>query len=478
MCIRFNIPLNSHVCLLTKMLNDKTLELTLYYFYVTSTCIRKICRRFNHPLSKPYFTALTSITNVTFTPKFTKTQVVFEKKMDMAALKWIEHTLTPEKLAEFPVLAAKAKAIKMDDNLKDFQLYTAKTCQEYHNFLCHLLRSFSTCLLFLNRYAKNTLKSRTGSGTAAINATVRSTTLYALALQDIVTSPAFMQHIRNIEVPLKQALIPFRSRKVQVETEDDQDFDELRAIQPLHTLPEVYERWMKLVLTHYDAAKILFNYVASPGFQGNVVEMKILDTPMDNKATMTLPWRELFPSEEPTKYIPASSSPDEPSNGDICKFLQDGVKINFERNKSTILNLKARFQQLHSSNPPNPHHIDKLVTAFSNSCVELSAWSAASQDITQLLEEMKGSEAVIDKLCQSIERIFDALLTSISFFEYLKAMKFTGRDHCEVSLAGLLAFSLTDCKDLDPSIEDIVQKLKVSCGTSWLQQILNCCAGL
>jgi hypothetical protein len=482
MCIRFNIPLSSHVWVSTKLLNDKTaaIEMPSYYCYVTSTCIRKICRRFNHSLSKPYINSLILLDNVIFklTPKLTKTREEEDegRELDRTALNWITNALTPEDQVKFPEFMKKIEA--KDD--MDFKLYCAKTCQEYHKILCHLLLSFNDCLLAVNGFTD----SKPGD---TIKDQVQSAALYALALQAMIASPAFLQHLQNVQVPLHRLFLSEATTKTEGTTETegpeivDQDYDDLMAVQPnalrddrMLALPEAYDKWLRLMLTHYDAAKILYRYVKGERFEGNVVKMDILDTPLADNAMLSS-WSDLFSSrsssgsdsKEPTSYIPDSA--DEPTNDEIYTFLEKAVKINFYKNKGIIVNIRNSFRRLVRTKFKDIKDFDSLSKGVGTSKVDLEAWNVASPDIIRYLTEIKARSAndeEISDLCQDIERIFKAVLGSLSFFEYLKNMTFNGRDHCEVSLACLLAASRTNCINLDPSINAIFQDLEVGCETS------------
>lgn len=468
------------------MLNDKNLEMSSYYYYITFACILKIHRRFHHPLSMPFFDALTTIKKVTFSDELISQNMdkAKESRLDRAVLKWVLDALALEEQAAFPVLVKMA----VDDSEKNekFKLYCTNTCQEFHNFLCHLLTSFSGCLIAIDKHAKKNQQLTYNRATEEIRHEVTSTVMYALALQDMVASPAFSQHLKNIHLPLKSLLSDMMEARKTGDLLEVQDYDELRAVQPnalrdhrVLALPEAYEEWLKLVLTHYEAANILFKYVTSKNSASGrrAIEMQILDTPL--VSPLMLPGLQLFSSgssgsQGPTTYyIPdIQDSPEEPSNAQILIFLESGVKMDIPRTTGKIIEYRKRFlrfdfkaqsdagiDKLHKS-------IDKLIQTLSNSKTDWQAWNSASKEITDLLEDMKMPKALIERLRNSVDKIFEALLTSLSFFAYLQAMIFNGCDHCEVSLAGLLAFSLTGYGNLDASIKNIVQSLVVSCRTS------------
>jgi hypothetical protein len=195
-----------------------------------------------------YFESLKSVGNISFNKHAIQEPSNAQKDNDGQFL--IDFVLKCHEnnrgLASIPNLVDQARRAR---NQQDFEIYSEKTCVEFHRLFIELLGRFHMSLQALS--SSQNQKLDLGALSAAIT--------YGHVLQGLAKGSALQLHLMNIE-PLLQRKHPDNQAPALHEEEKDEDLEAVRpsAVQGgSKSLWESYWDWFRLVMVHFQAVDIL-----------------------------------------------------------------------------------------------------------------------------------------------------------------------------------------------------------------------------
>jgi hypothetical protein len=481
--------MSSHLWILSKLIFPEKSQLdtpilnTLLKYTIT-TCHKKMNRRFNHDLSMRHFESLRNVKDFPFNlnPELQVDTDLDKISNDRAFVSgFVARTLrTPEMLTSLiPNIQLLCNNLPRES--EPFQLYTSETCMEFHNLLVELLDKFKLSCSSLSSLAKTRVEllkplpqnksslsphaknnEKLAENHEKFKNDVSQTVVLGHTLLRIARGSAFEMHLQNIatlledhrntEIPMPMPNPAVEQEEAEVENEDkefDKELDEvideellpiLSSITDLgHPVPlwNTYRDWMRLMVVHFDAAKILTTYAASQNSLPNrTISFKILVTPRVDHAF--LPWSELLTD---SRLFPAADASGKyTSNEEILHFLDNGLASvkaanTNEQHGQLIMKLWAD-----SESTKGRKQILKTLALLKDS----PAYTVSVNEIVGLLERWRGDQAnstlkkeISDKI-SSLKGRLTADKNSVDFPTDLELQRFIGTLHCEKCLSSIL----------------------------------------
>jgi hypothetical protein len=413
--------------------------------------------RLNQDLSKPYLQFLNDI-NLSSTksspsfPQFqTFTPVSSKTKHTGNDRKFFE--LLPNLLDDFdkdaPQLRQAASEVLADPHGNLIAAYNKDTYIEYHQVLCELLRRFIDSLESLQKFDNaGPMESE------SFNLYVGRVGLAGDALQRMVGGQIIEVHMKVITTALN------KSSRATLDTNQEPEWDEeLYRIGSALPMWEAYCEWLRLMVVHFDAVRILITHLSKASFPE--VTIKVITAPPPDNTL--LPWKELLQNE---RYFDNGITGSTSTN-DIITFLETWLDRQTPQRSSVHVNTVFEdFLKLHSEGTIK-EKVDEIIQDldFMGSCQ-----SPGSEDIVnylsstlQSLKDASGEPA--PKLISEISDAFRSLRDRALLFTMLKNPLFKGTLHCELTLA---CFIMPSEIPLAKGYEPIVDELSVSCIVSTL----------
>lgn len=411
--------------------------------YVISTCHRKISLRLKAGVSKSYIKSLVGIEDFKLNETLLLDNQPTRGEIDNDRQFLIDYVLGGLKMhaLKFPELVKQAELAR--DN-KNFQLYSAGTCIEFHLLFKDILQNFGTALRELG--TARPVKQAPMPASAQVNKLVHRIIAYEYALQRLAQGFGLKMHLQTIMDLLQQALANLGNEGTQTtQTEDDDWDDELNSVHP-STMSEGIEiplwrkflDWLKLIIAHFDAVDILIQYVTSPHFTHNGISIQFMTSPPTGPEL--LPWRRLFKDRNlfPIVTLPVRSQDgrvtarpkanSSASNEEILGFIEKALKT-----VSAAAEAAAAWRG--GNIPETIAHFKRIENS------NLPGWTRIATTnllrLRNIAQDAQGNDPVVDEY---ITADIALLCSSTQFFNCLDDGKsFKGAVHCEACLASLLA---------------------------------------
>jgi hypothetical protein len=416
--------------------------------YIIATCYPKILRRLESKLSTSYINSLTQLSDIQFGQFQYEPPSKAEIENDRLFLvNFLAPTAADSRIqTQIPSILEQAN---LAEKGKDFQLYTATTCMEFHALFCELLLRFLQNLQALRIFRGN--EDPPHDGCSEFKQRLFAVMYDGGALQKLAKGAALRMHLTNIEASLDQP----KANETSRETQDERDED-LEAVQPFAKsvgkpmpLWKSYRDWLRLMIVHFDAVDILVGFATSPQFHYKTISLQVVVPPTVNNEL--LPWRDLFAKPE---FFPTGNTQDPFSNNDILKFLESGVKAS-SPNYGKWAREARRFWVTREVDA-TIMNTDKLKKSA------LPGWPSCVEKLLANLKDWKSQEHPSEFLSREITNLIQSLCDSSTLFSSLaKGLKFLGTLHCEACLASLLQDFLKDIA-IDSKFEDILARMKVT----------------
>ncbi len=421
--------------------------------YLTGMASTKMARRLNNEaLSKPFLNCLKGLDTSRFPDVVCDTTDLDRERYNplLSALR-ITKTRT-----SIPNLREQAEAAS---NGTPFDVYTDKTKEEFHNILCEILHDYTTSMTELAKY----YDPKQSADLQDFRLRLYEAAISGNALLHLARSSAIEKHLQAIE----HLLGDFRRNKADDTrmVEEDEIDDDLRSVQPsaVHDgqvipLWESYLKWLRLMVSHFDATSILTQYIKHPDFQYNRITIKIITPPRVDKCLLT--WEQLLQS----KYFPEPQLTDV-STDTIIEFLKEWSDSEKEaqgggRSIDQILKtLKGPFD------PSTTIRLTEDLVALGS--VGSSGWKAYIKNMVELLTKHRISSTV-QEVIPDIIGMLETLRDNSLLFKMLRkaplgsGKNFTGAIHCEALLALLIILSRTKASGpIYEQYREILNELRV-----------------
>ena len=447
--------------------------------YVVVACFRKILYRVKHSISEPFLkflgdTAAKSASSTDPFPPFenislNKKSKEYRKlsrndiKFFDDILPFILHVLQENNTTlKFPRLeGALSNHAQSTDPI---EFYNEDTYIEYHLLLVELLRLFKESLVDLDNLENTQWHGK------RFTDTVWYVTATGDALQAMAGGNIIKIHMKLIAA----AHDGHRNAILDDEMDDDCQRDhELYEINNTFPISQAYCNWLKLMVVHFEAVRILITYMEN--FQLPKVTIKVLITPNPDNAQLS--WKELLGNE---KYF-QKERPGHPTATMIIGFiedLQDAQKLEVSGDSSianVIVELR-KFSDCLDSDLDAKGRIDvrnilKLMNRIASCLSSSSEFGLALKVIMKSLKGVSGIPDLAEKRLkiQDIIADLEALnlkrdAISLSMLNLnlkgLPSGSFKGLIHCELNLA---CFKMLDTsRDLPKDFKHIADELSVS----------------
>jgi hypothetical protein len=354
--------------------------------------------------------------------------------------------------------------------------YNEDTYIEYHLLLWEVLRLFRASLLHLESLDDNQWR---GDGFDNI---VSGIAIMGVALQTMAGGNIIRKHFKVITAGHGNiATMPDMPVNEEIQDDDCQRDHDLYRIIDTHPVSEACFKWLKLMIVHFDAVRILANYMNT--FKPPKVTIKVIITP--NPGYTQLSWKELLGDERYFEKEP----PGHPTAKKIIEFiedLQDAQKLKVDDPVGSTVS-DVMMAQLNKLLDREDTYLDtyldwnrdarsiyrSMTTMMSKRCLssENSPFQAPLDVILHDIKSLKGVSGTSEVKRQAIKKIIknfedlkeDVLSFLKSNFE-LKNLpsisSFKGSIHCELNLACLKM--LTNLPK-DSKYKHVVSELSVRC---------------
>lgn len=450
---------------------------TRIFAYVASVCHPKMIRRFENPtVSKPYLKAFDAVVNCVYN---TDNHIIRSASEQDREKEFLTNFILPtEGLLgiDIPAIVEQAELAAAG---KPFQLYSEKTCMEFHKLVYNILEALYGSLEVLRTSKDNNDNVPVVEGEnppATFKQARVAAALNGYALLKLTEIPALLEHLKNIEATLSTNVSYYRADILshtdqgqdQVQTEEK---DEFKAVEPSvikdgvsPRLSTLYVDWMKLLAIHFDAIQSLLTFVNGNYYSPTTpLLIKLLLVPPveanrkragSTKPSQMLPWPELFGE---SSVFPLSDL----TNRAMKEFLDETVATaglidealqKWKRRKPTNY-----FAKIFTSNTRN------ILSDFSSlkklSLEKLPAKIEREAKLEELLLESKTYSRTdpSEAECLHITKLLESLQKDIFFFIFLSRSQFQGALHCEALLASLI------CRRVeDPKAKEVSMMMQVS----------------
>jgi hypothetical protein len=479
--------MTSHLWILRNLifLKDPESSFSTLLKYTITTCYSKMNRRFKHHLSQRHLESLEhlKVEDFSFNPELQSDTDPGKMSNDRALITgFVFQTKENPNMLTSSIPNIQLLCDNLPHKSEPFQLYTSETCREFHSLVVELLGKFRNYL--------NDLEGRLKGDPAAFKDTVNRTIVFGNALLRIARGSAFEMHLQNIatlledhrrisdaEISMPMPDLAMEDEEADVENEEEELDEELLPIMSFVTdegqpmpLWKIYRDWMRLMIVHFDAAKILTGYASQSPLPYKTVSFKILVYPRVDQAF--LPWSDLFSD---SRFIPqaqaiadATGRPGiHKSNEEILKFLNDGLKsvktsnaiekqgrsvMKIWKNSSKYAGYEQTVQKLTALKPAykDDSDIDEILALLSTWKKNQLINSQATDEITGKLHSWYG------KVKSTAEK------NSVSFpIDSGNCRDFSGTLHCEAGLASILHKGTRDSMRAD-EYQDLLKETDVN----------------
>jgi hypothetical protein len=253
--------------------------------------------------------------------------------------------------------------------------------------------------------------------------------------------------------------------------------------QIIDTFPksQAFHNWLKLIVVHFDAVRILITYMES--FRRPKVTIKVLTTPNPNNTQLS--WKELLGNEKYFEKEPLDQS--RPTAKMITEFIeasQDAQKLEARGGSSVtdiIMELK-KFSDYSDSDLDSKwrgdvQHITTLTNTMASCLLRSSEFGVTAREIKIDVNSLKGvggtpadKRLAIESIITKLESLKDKALSfselGLNWNGLPSSSSFKGSIHCELNLTCFMMLK-TWC-DLPNDYKHIVNELSVSCSSHTL----------
>ena len=446
--------------------------------YVVVACFRKILFRVKHSISEPFLKflddtaakaassstdAFPRFENITLdnTSKEYKKQSKNDIKLFDNILEFVLRILQENNTdLKFPRLEqALSDHVRTTDPI---QAYNEDTYIEYHLLLVELLRLFRESLVDLDNLENTQWHKK------QFNDIVWYVTATGDALQAMAGGNIIKMHMKVIAAShdTRNAI-----QDEEILDDDGQRDQELYEIINTFPISQAYCNWLKLMVVHFDAVRILITYIER--FERPKVTIKVVITPNPDNAQLS--WKELLGNE---KYFQdLKERPGQPI-AEIIKFIEDSQDAeNLEDpggSCSTDVIIMELGKVLDCSdsdlNSRWSHDVRNILKSMNRTTSCLSPASEFGRDVKSIVKSLKDVSASGTELRSNIKKIIISLkemkkrAVSISELNLnlkdLPSGSFKGSIHCELNLACFKMLSTS--RNLHKDYKLIADELSVS----------------
>ena len=477
--------MTSHLWILSNLIfpetgpQDDTLNILLKY--AITTCHSKMNRRFHHHLSQRHFESLRKVEDFPFNSELQLDTDPTKMRNDRALITgFVSRTLQEPQMLASSIPNIQLFCNNLPHESEPFQLYTSETCTEFHNLVVELLNNFQSSLKKLD---DENVKHQSDT----FNHHVLRTLVFGHVLLKIARGSAFEMHLQNIVTLLedhRSVTVTEISMPTDVENEDEELGEVLDEVVNEELLPVLsyvtdlgqpmplwmtYRDWMRLMVVHFDAAKILINYATDrKTLTTKTLSVKILVTPRVDHAF--LPWSDLLTDSRLFPVADASGNK-HISNDEILKFLNDGLASVIAANTNeklghAIMDLWKVPAKGYKQTVKNLRLLEKLPD-YTESVKELlallSKWNDDRDKNMSLVKEIS------DKI-RSLNGTLTADKDSVPFPADLELKEFSGTLHCETCLASILHKDTRDTM-IAAEYQDLLKQTEVDYHYSYLSML-------
>ncbi len=403
----------THIWMITKVIGRSPRTFALY---IIATCYLRILRRLNYCISKSFNIALTKLQIVEFseqphnsTPSETENDILFLSKLP---------DLEPLLHNKIPYLMQKGQ-----DPLNS-EVYTNKTCTEFHLLLCELLEKFSKYLEDLEALQKK--PSTKEDILKQLDLILRVGTTLRL----MVRGAAIKKHLKVVEnfLPVSKDFVKQKQGgrdggegEDKDKDKEDEEFTELHSDNSSSAWKACFN-WLELIVVHFDAIQVLGHFISNHAT--GKIDIKILSQQLPD--TQMLTWKQLlehkkhFPADRPgvtskdliaflspqSQNVPKSKSikNKKPASGDVVELLMALHKFDFPIKKAevdacsnAIDNIIHHIGSLtNCTSPVLIEYIGNIVDAlkdFQNGCILHKPDEATKQinEITSMVKTLRAN---------------------------------------------------------------------------------------
>jgi hypothetical protein len=325
-----------------------------------------------------------------------------------------------------------------------FELYNNETCTEFHHLLLELLDRFKEALDSLIALDRVKTANLSDQAVKKFNQHVSDVHRNGYGLLRLSRGRAFQRYLENIKTLLKDPRggsnvgASIRQHEGDIEGDIDEELEEIQSFLSQKgsdgadtALLKSYTAWLRLMVGHFDAVKILVRYVTSQHFLYDSISIEILLPPPTDSAL--LPWSQLFAN---FKFLPKSTSQPAVNNNEIFNFLQDGIS-NAIKVRDAVLQAQNALKCWKAQNHVKTRQAINLLKISTDKDVKEMAtdlYPKISKPNSLSDEDRIDITNKIQKLCTVLGELSD----KDRFFLSLNSLSFKGTIHCEACLATLL----------------------------------------
>jgi hypothetical protein len=464
--------------------------------YVVVACFRKILFRVNHAISKPYYDFLDDIASSTDNfPPFVKITLdnsseksyrkhsKSDKKLFVEILPKLlpilqRPGLLPSKF-RFPQLEQATSQLKLDEGSDPSKAYNENTYIEYHLLLVGLLRLFKASLLRLEGLKDAAWHSKPFDDIV----------WYVMAMGDALQAMAGGNIIKMHMKVIVAHVGPRRTMPVNEEILDDDCQRDHELYDIINTFPtsQAYNNWLKLMVVHFDAVRILITHMED--FERPKIIIKVITTPNPDPAQLT--WKQLLNNEKYFEREPLGDG--RPSIEMIIEFIEDlldAQNLDVSGVNNIMNELKTLLKTL--SEPSDSdfklvwrrdiYPIIGLMNPMKNKLCSGSGFDLTVKGIINDMSSLKSVDGpdtpdtpadkrvtvAIEKIIAKLEELKDSALALSESMLDLRGLpsspnSFDGSVHCELNLLCWKLLNLKMLDELDKDYGHIVSELSVSC---------------
>ena len=445
-----------HAGVLSELLGHPTQ--TRLLDYVVAKCYRKIRRRLHDALSKPYWDFLFDSAVASSSSSFPQLETII-----LESPKAKDKRLANDQLFFFntlpflePVLQAKLPRLRQalsEPGVRDepIMAYNNETYIEYHQLLKELLSR-------LREYLDN-LVSLKDPSLEEIEDAVSCVVSIGDALQTMVGGYVIEVHLKVITMVLFQS-----HARAPHDTNPELEFDEeIFKIGDIFPIWKAYAEWLKLMVVHFDAVRILTAHMKKIQHQ---VTIKVITTPHPDNSLLA--WKELLKKKryfDDTKAkIPpfqAGASSLHTSANEITTFLVNEMKN--QKDHDPTYHARAEDVIRLVKNLSTRQATRKDIIEEMGSMLESPRYQSPGslEVLTHLIDDMKASDGIpAPKQVNEIIKDLELLMNRSKFFMALNNLEFKGSIHCELNLVCFLV-ALKTSSNVSQEYKQIVDELLV-----------------
>ena len=240
--------------------------------------------------------------------------------------------------------------------------------------------------------------------------------------------------------------------------EGDDDLLQLATLDRSEHRWKSYRKWLKLILTHFDAVETIAKYLTSRHFHYHTVAIKILVSA--TVGTSMLPLNALLkdPNVFPTKLKLSTDTANLPTNHDILQFLVDAISCHPDdalvtiNHLLTIIHIISQNSEDMEVTSLGAEQVVALARELAN--YNLPCWAdytAKLVDDFDTLAILKPSDPIsndhLQDLITDIKETLHLLQDSALVYQSIMKAEFSGSQHCEVTIASVVSLPDGPLKD-------------------------------